>query len=210
MLTCVWCLCVMIWDKRGDKRGVFGVIPSYAPEITLAWGCWTLFVHPLNSTLPLTAYFLLGSSSISVSCHSKRFFPPLWQFGLAQKTLACLYYSVIWSFVWGLERNALMPRPAEHLLPHGSKNKMTHTCAHTLTQESKPLLFQFMGAKVQLNYVNGEMNIWCCTSTGNTCQDCSDIFSSKHVCWGTPPRHAPCMTPRLHKVLDLICHHLLK
>lgn len=35
--------------------------------------------------------------------------------------------------------------------------------------------------KVQLNYVNAEMNVLCRTSTGDTCRDCSDISSSKHL-----------------------------
>lgn len=61
----------------------------------------------------------------------QKIFSPLWRFRLAQKTLACVYYSVIWSFVWGLGLNILMPGPTEHLFPHGSKNKMTHTHSHT-------------------------------------------------------------------------------
>lgn len=36
--------------------------------------------------------------------------------------------------------------------------------------------------KVQLNYVNAEMNVLCRTSTGDTCRDCSDISSCERLC----------------------------
>lgn len=67
---------------------------------------------------------------ICFASQQKIFFPTL-AVRLTQKTLACVYYSVVCSFVWGLGLNTLMPGPAEHLFPHGSKKKMTRTHPHT-------------------------------------------------------------------------------
>lgn len=62
--------------------------------------------------------------------------------------------------------------------PH-AQNKMTHMRAKNIPT---PCCSNSWVRKVQLNYVNAEMNVLCRTSTGDTCRDCSDISSCERLC----------------------------
>lgn len=96
-----------------------------------------------------------------------------------------------------LNLNPRMHGPAETLVPRREQGnwktkyktpppptkkkikKMTHMRAKNIPT---PCCSNSWVRKVQLNYVNAEMNVLCRTSTGDTCRDCSDISRSKRLC----------------------------
>lgn len=95
----------------------------------------------------------------------------------------------------GFVLNAQMLGPAEHLFPEGERDHWKTKCRHPQKNDAHarkehcnpptpppPRCSNSWVRKVQLNYVNAEMNVLCRTSTGDTCPDCSDISSSKRLC----------------------------